>query len=251
MAKRATPGATPKAAAKPAGDVRGVVVEALMRLAADQPWDEIEIADVAREAGLSLGELRDLFPSKGAILAAFARRIDRIVLDGTTDDLADEPPRERLLDVFMRRLDALAPYKPALRRITSAFRADPLGMALLNGVALNSQRFMLAAAGIGTEGPMGALRLQGAVVAFARTLETWLDDDDPGLARTMAHLDRTLRRGERLLMCAEDVHRLTAPLRAIGHILCAGPSEARRRFRERARERPRYDNDGEDYAPAL
>ena len=39
------------------------------------------------------------------------------MLDGTSDELADEPARERLFDVYMRRLDALTPYKDALKRI--------------------------------------------------------------------------------------------------------------------------------------
>ena len=51
---------------------------------------------------------------------------------------------------------------------------------------------MLAAAGISTEGPLGLLKLQGAVIVLANTMETWLEDDDPTLARTMARLDREL-----------------------------------------------------------
>ncbi len=35
-----------------------------MRLAAEQPWNDIEVGDIAREAGLTLAEFRDLFPSK-------------------------------------------------------------------------------------------------------------------------------------------------------------------------------------------
>ncbi|MGG6549167.1 UNVERIFIED_CONTAM: hypothetical protein NY100_27500, partial [Prevotella sp. 15_C9] len=41
---------------------REAAVEALMRLAAEQPWNDIEVSDIAREAGLTLAELRDLFP---------------------------------------------------------------------------------------------------------------------------------------------------------------------------------------------
>jgi AcrR family transcriptional regulator len=208
---------------------RDAIVDALMRLAAEQPWNDIEVTDIARAAGVTLSEFRELFPSKGAVLGAFARRIDRQVLDGTSDDLADEPARERLFDVLMRRLDALAPYKSALLRIAFAVRGDLVTMAALNGVALNSQRFMLATAGISTEGPLGSLKIQGTVIAFARTLETWLDDDDPALARTMARLDREIRGGERFMERAEDLRRLTAPVRAIGAALFE-----RRRPRRRA-----------------
>lgn len=198
---------------------REAAVEALMRLAAEQPWDDIEIGDIAREAGLSLAELRELFPSKGAVLGGLSRIIDRKVLDDDGSDLAEEPTRERLFDVLMRRLDAMTPYKAALRRISYALRGDPLAMLALNGVALNSHRFMLAAAGIDTEGPLGRLKLQGVVIAFARVVETWLQDEDPALARTMARLDKEIRSGERLMERAEDARRLTAPLRALGRSL--------------------------------
>lgn len=241
----ALPGSPPPPATSP----RERLVEALMRLAAEQPWDDIEIGDIAREAGMTLSQFRDHFPSKGAVLGAFARRIDKIVIEGTTDDLVGEPIRERIFDVMMRRIDALTPYKPALRRIAFALRSDPLSLLALNQVALNSQRFMLAAAGVPIEGPLGRLKLQGAVFAFNNTLETWLGDEDPALARTMARLDRELRRGERMLERADDVRRLTAPFRALGRALFdRGTGRSRRRrggWAERDRE-----EDGESRDPA-
>jgi AcrR family transcriptional regulator len=240
-------------ASTPAPSQRDAVIDALMRLAADRPWNDIDIVDIAQEAQVSLAEFRDLFPSKGAVLAGLSRRIDREVLKGTTDDLAGEPARERVFDVMMRRLDALAPYKAALRRISWALRQDPLSLAALNQVALNSQRFMLAAAGISTEGPLGRLKLQGAVLVFANTMETWLQDDDPAMARTMARLDRDLRRGERVLERAEDFRRAAAPFRALGQALLDGRNRMRRRERDRRRERydERYDDDMGDPAAAI
>jgi AcrR family transcriptional regulator len=222
------------------------VVEALMRLAADRPWNDIEITDIAEEAGVTLSEFRDLFPSKGAVLGAFSRMIDKKVLESRADDLAGEPARERVFDVMMRRLDAMAPYKRALRRIAFAMRGDLLSLAALNQVALNSQRFMLAAAGISTEGPLGLLKLQGAAIVWGNTLETWFRDDDPVLAKTMARLDRELRRGERVLERAEDFRRLTAPLRALGQALFDG----RDRMRRRTGRRP-DDGEAEDPAAAI
>ena len=213
---------------------REAVVEALMRLAAEQPWNDIEIGDIAREAGVTLAEFREMFPSKGAVLGGLSRVIDLEVLKADTSDLADEPARERLFDVLMRRLDAMAPYKTALRRIAYAMRGDVLSMLALNGVALNSHRFMLAAAGIDTEGPLGRVKIQGSVIAFARIVEVWLDDDDPALARTMAALDREIRRGERFMERAEDARRLTAPFRALGRALLeVRPGRPRRSRREK------------------
>ncbi|MCB4803009.1 AcrR family transcriptional regulator [Methylobacterium brachiatum] len=221
---------------------REAAVEALMRLAAEQPWNDIEIGDIAREAGLTLAELRDLFPSKGAVLGGLTRIIDRKVLEGDISGLEEEPTRERLFDVLMSRLDAMTPYKPALRRIAYALRGEPLSMLALNSVMLNSHRYMLAAAGIDTEGPLGQLKLQGVVIAFARVTQVWLEDDDPALARTMAKLDKEIRNGERLMERAEDARRLTAPLRALGRSLLD------RRPRTR---RPTPDGDETDPAAAI
>ncbi|MCB8821575.1 TetR/AcrR family transcriptional regulator [Microvirga rosea] len=221
---------------------RKAVIDALMGLAAQRRWDEIEIADVARAANLSLAEFRDLFPSKGAVLGALSRQVDKEVLEGTTEDLAQEPARERIFDVFMRRFDALAPYKSALRTIMRDLQFDPFALAALNREALNSQRFMLAAAGISTEGPLGTLKIQGAALVYANTLRTWLEDDDPAMAKTMARLDRELRRGERILERAEDVRRLTAPFRAAGRALMEN--------RRSARSYTKRKDDGEASNPA-
>lgn len=232
---------------RPERDIRDRIVDALMELAAVRDWDTIEISDIAATAEISLVEFRSAFPSKGAILAAFSRRIDLAVLEGSVADLAEEPARERLFDVMMRRIDALTPYKAALRRIMPAILRDPLAAAAMNGVALNAQRFMLAQAGISTEDGLGAIKVQGAVLAFARTLDTWFHDDDPGLSRTMAQLDRELRRGEMAMRRADDLYRLTAPLRAVCRAM--GRSVDRRRMR--AGERDPVRDAGEDYAPVI
>ena len=231
------PGLPPEPAApEPAAPVdrRTAVVEALMRLASDRPWNDIELVDIGREAGIGLSDMRDLFPSKGAILDGFTRMIDKKVIEGTSDDLAGEPARERVFDVLMRRLDAMAPYRAALRRISWALRGDLGSLAALNRSALNSARYMLAAAGVPTEGPLGFVKLQGLVLAQANVMETWLDDDDPTFARTMAKLDRELGRGERVLERAEDLRRLTAPLRAFGQVLMDGGARIRRRGQSRS-----------------
>jgi AcrR family transcriptional regulator len=237
----------PEAAAPKPVDPRRRAVDALMKLAAEQPWDRIELPDIATEAGLTLAELRGLFPSKLAMLGGVTRIVDEAVLANASDDLAGEPVRERLFDLVMRRLDAMAPYKAALRRIAPVIRRDPLALAALNRGAVNSWRYMLASAGIPTEDSLGGVRVQGAVLLMARVSETWLEDDEPEQSKTMARLDRELKTAGCVMARVEDVHRLTAPLRGIARALCSGrPLKGRRR--ERASERG---EDNEDYAPAI
>jgi AcrR family transcriptional regulator len=200
-------------------DPKEAIIGALLELAGERHWEDIPLADVAARANVSLSTFRDLFPSKGAVLAAFMRKIDKIVLDGTEPQPADEPPKERLIAVLRRRLDALSPYKLGLEGIGEWTTRDPFAAAALNKLTINSMRFMLEAAGIDSEGPVGALKLQGLVFAWRRVLRTWFSDDDPELAATVAALDHELTRGGRLIARAEDLNRLTSPLFSIARAL--------------------------------
>ena len=83
-----------------------------------------------------------------------------------------------------------------LQQTDAASRNPGLTFAL-NGLAVRSQQWMLTAADISASGPKGMLRAQGLAMLFASVLRTFVDDDDPGQARTMAALDRALARGQR------------------------------------------------------
>ena len=187
-----------------------------MELASEQRFEEISIRDICKAAGVSLADFRDAFPSKGAVLAGFSRRIDRAVLTQDGGELADESPRERLFDILMRRLEAMAPYREGLREATAWIRRDPAAALAMNQVVVGSMRFMLEAAGIEVEdGAAGAIKLQGLALAWARIVGVWLEDDDPGLSRTMAELDRELTRGERAVAGVDRLNDLASPLRAL------------------------------------
>ena len=160
MARRPGRGAkTSPADATPAegGDPRERIIDAMMRLAAEHDFGGIGLADIAAEAEVPLATLRRNFDGKLGILAAFSRRIDEQVLDKGPAE--GEGARDRLFEMLMRRFEALVPYREALRRLVRSARRD--------------------------------LRL-----AYSDVLSVFLEDDDD-LARTMARLDRSLRRGER------------------------------------------------------
>src|SRR5262245_40977711 len=159
----------PPPAARGTSD-REKAISALMALLATRRFEDIVLAEVAGPAGIKLSQLRAEFGSTLAIFAAHAKEIDRLVLAGTDAMMEDESPRERLFDVLMRRLDALAPYKEAVRSLMISARRNP-GLAFaLNAMSVRSQHWMLEAAGINASGPRGALRAPGAAVLFARVL---------------------------------------------------------------------------------
>src|SRR5271168_146539 len=124
-----------KSEAKAAGaptDPRARIVDALMSLAAERRFEEISIRDICEQAKVSLADFRDAFPSKGAVLAGFTRRLDRTVLAAESEETSHVAARERLFDMLMRRLDAMAPHREALREIAAWLRRDPMAALAMN-----------------------------------------------------------------------------------------------------------------------
>ncbi len=162
---------------------RKKIIEALLTLLAEQPIERIGLGDIANTAGVSLADLRDEFSSVMSILAAHMKEIDRQVLASDISDMSDEPVRERLFDILMRRLEAHAPHKAAIRSLMkSSLRNPPLALAL-NSFAARSMSWMMTAAGISTAGPRGIVRAQALTLLYARVVATWAEDEDPGLAK--------------------------------------------------------------------
>jgi AcrR family transcriptional regulator len=211
----------------PGGTDRDNIIAAFIALLAEKRFERIGFGEIAQRAGVSLATARNEFGSTLAILAAHYKELDRKVLAGGDNDMADETPRERLFDVLMRRIEAMAPYREATRSLLDSAACNPGLACALNGIAVRSHTWMLTAAGIDAAGPRGAIRAQGMAALFGQVLRTWVDDHDEGLARTMAALDRALARGQRWSGFLDD--------------LCAIPAcVCRRRSRRR---RPEADAD--------
>lgn len=173
--------------------MKDTIIDATMALVAERPFAEVTVVDIARAAGVSLAELNRLFATRHAVLEAFSRRVDGIVLAADMSDMADESPRDRLFDVLMTRLDALRPYRAALKSLMRSARRDPALALTLNAAALRSQAWMLAAAGLTPKGWRGRLAVQSLVASFAKVLRVFLAEEDVGLPRTMASLDQELK----------------------------------------------------------
>jgi ubiquinone biosynthesis protein COQ9 len=202
---------------------RGRIISAALECAAAKNWEAVTLADIADAAKVSLAELSKEFETKAAIVAALVRDIDQELLNRAPKRSEGQEVRDALFDVVMTRFDILAPHKSALKSIHAAGPGD-LSIA---GPLLRSMHWMLEAAGISTAGHSGRLRIAGLAAVYASVFRTWLDDDDPGLARTMAALDRRLRGGERTLRNVEQFGSI------VGRLVKDGPAFLRSVLRGR------------------
>ena len=174
---------------------RAKILKTFLTLLEDHPYEDVTLTLVADTAKVKLSDMRAGFSSKLGLVEAFLADIDATVLDERDEDMGDQPPRDRLFDVLMTRIDAFAPYKAAVRTLRDAAKADP-GLALeFNRLGVRSQGWMLTAAGIEIPGLKRRIVAQGLAVAFGRVLSVWLDEADEGMPRTMAKLDRELENG--------------------------------------------------------
>lgn len=175
------------------------IVQTALDLAVSRGWYNTSLADIAAAAKVPLAQLYAIYPSKGAIVAAFSKQIDEQVLAAVAEEEeAEGLPRDRLFDVLMQRFDALKPHKAAVEAILADAGRDPLAMLCDLPRFMPSMAWMLEAAGINSSGCAGALRAKGLACVYLSTLRVWLNDETPDMARTMAALDKRLRYAERL-----------------------------------------------------
>ena len=183
---------------KKAPDIREKAVHSALILAARDGWNNVGLKDVARHAKISLLALREQFEDRNEILAAYGRMVDRKTLDniGEMDEASSH--RDRLFDILMERFEILNEDREALVSILESFRYDPKQAVISLPYLSRSMSWMLEAAGIDTMGMRGAAHIMALTTVYLVTLKTWVEDDSPDMARTMATLDRNLGRAEQV-----------------------------------------------------
>ena len=179
-------------------DVPQAIIESALTLAASRGWARVGLGDIAEAAEVSLAELRAEFSSKSAIVAAYAAAIDREVLAARDPEVAGRPATERLFDVLMKRFDLLNAHKEGVGAIMRSCPSDPEAILCGPLVLRRSMRWMLEAADLSSAGLRGGLRVKALSALYLSMLPVWLRDDSEDMARTMAVLDRRLRRLDRL-----------------------------------------------------
>lgn len=201
MAKRPQGKTTGKGKTKAAtaGNPLDAVIDTAMARIARDGWRRLSLADVAADAGVPLADVLIPFPTKYDLINAFQDRIDAQMLAASDAHTASGDAgidiRDRLFDLLMERFDALAPYRAAMAEIAKDSLCDPAALRFLPRMTRTMAR-VLAAAGLGSTGPCGLLRAKGLALVYADAFRVWLGDDGPDLAKTMAALDKGLRRAE-------------------------------------------------------
>lgn len=174
---------------------RNRIITAALKLAADKPWRDVRMDDIAEEANVKMDVLTREFRSKSAILGGINSMIDEAMVKSAGKADPEETVRDRLFELLMARFDALQPNKAAiLSMLRGTVGIDP-GATLAGACGLaGSMRVALDAAPVNTEGRLGRLKVNGLIGVYLATARIWMTDETDDLAPTMAALDKNLRR---------------------------------------------------------
>ena len=189
MARKATPKQSPE----------DKLIDAALALAAEKPWPRVTMTDIAAAAGVSLADAYDAFPCRAGLVAALISRHDRAMLAGDDPSLAEESRRDRLFDAIMRRLEAMRLHKVGLKSMTSGAVRDMDTILAVGPSMITSAKWMLRAAGVSADGPIGFVRSKAVLAVYAVTVRAFMDDESEDLSSTMATLDKALKRAGRVL----------------------------------------------------
>ncbi|MFN3370028.1 MAG: hypothetical protein ACK4Z0_00685 [Sphingomonadaceae bacterium] len=172
---------------------RQEAVRAWMRAIAAKGWHGATVRDAAEGSpDLAAADLVEALADK---LDALAALFDQAAARAAQTAAAADGVREALFDGVMAGFDVLQPHRDGLLAIRAA--RDPGVALLLAGRAGPAVRRLASAAGMGTTRLADQVRLAALTALIGRAAATWLDDDSPDMAATMAELDRLLARAER------------------------------------------------------
>lgn len=175
----------------PTVDMLDRALDAALSLAADRPWGEISLRDIARAADVGFAELYAETPGKRALLVRLSQRLDGAAL-ATPDDVRTAP-HDRIFESVMARIEAMEPHRAVLIAIGRS--EGPLALAPLFP---RTARALLESAGLDASGLRGGARVAALTGVWGRVLQVWRDDEG-ALNRTMAEIDRRLKRADKAL----------------------------------------------------
>lgn len=176
------------------------ILDAALEVADARGWSRTSLAQVARDLGVSLADIRAHYRDKDAVANAWFERALAAMLAPGPDGLSVLPAEERIAESLRIWFAVLSSHRRATRGMFLAklYPGHPHHWVPLVFDLSRFVHWLLDAAGLNSPAPRRQLEevaLTGLVVA---THMVWLSDPTPERSLTDAAIQRALRRGGRL-----------------------------------------------------
>lgn len=176
--------------------IRRDLARAALSLAGVKPWREVTLATLAHAASRPISDFYG--SSLGEAVDCVEEAFDRAIADNMDQLDPGQSVRDRLFELIMRRFEAMEPHRGAVLAMEHGADRDPTLMAGAHQRHVRCARWVLALAGLEADGMTGQARAQGLGVIIGQARGAWRGDDAGDFAKTMASLDKNLRRAEEM-----------------------------------------------------
>lgn len=176
--------------------VRRDLARAALSVATATPWREVTLLRLADAANRPVSDLYGA--SLGDALDCVEEAFDRAIADNMDQLDPAQSVRDRLFELIMRRFEAMEPHRAAVMAMEQGGDRDPTLMAAAHQRHVRCARWVLALAGLEADGMTGQARAQGLGVIIGQARAAWRGDDGGDFNKTMASLDKNLRRAEEM-----------------------------------------------------
>ena len=176
------------------------IIAATLKLAKFNSWKNISMKIISEEAKIPLSEIIKILPTKTAILIEFNRLVDKRLSENNHNNEESVNSRDLLFELLMERFDILNENKEALVNIMKSIAKESPVTGIIGIISsLQSITRIMEICAIPNRGLLGKFRLKAVFAIYLKAMYCWLEDDTPGLSKTMADLDKSLTRLEVLL----------------------------------------------------
>lgn len=176
--------------------LRRDLARAALQFAAVGPWREATLQKLADAVSRPVADFygASLWEAVDCAEEAF----DRAIAEGADALDPNQTVRDRLFDLIMRRFEAMEPHRVAVLAMEQGVDRDPALIGSAHQRSVRCARWVLALAGLEADGMTGQARAQGLGVIIGQARAAWRGDDAGDFAKTMASLDKNLRRAEEM-----------------------------------------------------
>jgi hypothetical protein len=176
--------------------VRRDLARAALTLASSTPWREVTLLKLADTAARPISDFYGASP--GEAVDCVEEAFDRAIGDNLEALDPAQSVRDRLFELIMRRFEAMEPHRAAVLAMEAGADRDPTLMAAAHQRHVRCARWVLALSGLEADGMTGQARAQGLGVIIGQARMAWRGDDAGDFNKTMASLDKNLRRAEEM-----------------------------------------------------
>lgn len=183
--------------AKTKPNIQQKIYTSTLKLASSHEWSTLQLEQIARQAKISLAEIKKYYATTDDILPEIVDDFSQKVSLTVGKLSPNTPIKDRLFEIFMARFDLLQQNRSAILNILTYVKKNPARAATLlkaQQQAMTSM-FKLTRHNPSTIQPLISASL---LVVFVLTVATWQHDQSADMSKTMATLDRHLRYANKL-----------------------------------------------------